>query len=66
MSPLEKITTMNHTEIELNTPSKSFQFEKLSRDIDKIDDLQVLREMAKCHIKLYLKQQEVVASMATM
>jgi len=66
MSPLEKITTMNHTEIELNTPSKSFQFEKLSREIDKIDDLQVLREMAKCHIKLYLKQQEVVASMATM
>lgn len=57
---------MNHTEIELNTPSKSFQFEKLSRDIDKIDDLEVLREMTKCHIKLYLKQQEVVASMATM
>ncbi len=57
---------MNHTEIELNTPSKMFQFEKLSRDIDKIDDLEVLREMTKAHIKLYLKQQEVVASMATM
>ncbi len=66
MLPLERITTMNHTEIELNTPSKSFQFEKLSRDIDKIEDLEVLREMTKCHIKLYLKQQEVVASMATM
>ncbi len=57
---------MNHTEIELNTPSKSFQFEKLSRDIDKIEDLEVLREMTKCHIKLYLKQQEVVASMSRM
>ena len=57
---------MNHSEIELNTPSKSFQFERLSRDIDKIDDLEVLREMTKAHIKLYLKQQEVVAAMATM
>ena len=66
MSPPERIITMNHSEIELNTPSKSFQFEKLSREIDKIDDLEVLKEMAKCHIKLYLKQQEVVASMATM
>ena len=33
---------MNHSEIQLTTPSKSFQFEKLSRDIDKIDDLEVL------------------------
>ena len=41
---------MNHSEIQLTTPSKSFQFEKLSRDIDKIDDLEVLREMTKCHI----------------
>ena len=57
---------MSHTEIQLTTPSKSFQFEKLSREIDKIDDLVVLREMTKCHIKLYFKQQEVVASMATM
>ena len=57
---------MSHTEIELSTPSKMFQFEKLSREIDKIDDLEVLREMTKAHIKLYFKQQEVVTSMASM
>tara|TARA_R100000030_G_scaffold35725_1_gene26647 strand:- start:1316 stop:1516 length:201 start_codon:yes stop_codon:yes gene_type:complete len=66
MSPQERVITMNHSEIELNTPSKSFQFEKLSREIDKIDDVEELRELAKCHIKLYFKQQEVVAGMATM
>ena len=57
---------MNHSEIELNTPSKMFQFEKLSRDIDKIDDLEVLKDICKAHIKLYFKQQEVVKSMAGM
>ena len=54
---------MSHEEIILATPTRMFTFEQLSRDIDKINDIDVLRDMAKSHIKLYLKQQEVVASM---
>ena len=54
---------MSHEEIKLATPTRMFTFEQLSRDIDKINDLEVLRDMTKSHIKLYLKQQEVVASM---
>ncbi len=54
---------MSHEEIKLATPTRMFTFEQLSRDIDKIDDVGVLRDMAKSHIKLYLKQQEVVATM---
>ena len=54
---------MSHEEIKLTTPTRMFTFEQLSRDIDKINDLEVLRDMTKSHIKLYLKQQEVVASM---
>ena len=54
---------MSHEEIKLVTPTRMFTFEQLSRDIDKIDDVKVLREMAKSHIKLYLKQQEVVSTM---
>ena len=54
---------MSHEEIKLATPTRMFTFEQLSRDIDKINDIDVLRDMAKSHIKLYLKQQEVVASM---
>ncbi len=54
---------MSHEEIKLVTPTRMFTFEQLSRDIDKIDDVKVLRDMAKSHIKLYLKQQEVVSTM---
>lgn len=54
---------MNHEEIKLSTPTRMFTFEQLSRDIDKINDPEVLRDMTKSYIKLYLKQQEVVASM---
>jgi len=57
---------MSHEEIKLTTPTRMFTFEQLSRDIDKINDLEVLRDMTKSHIKLYLKQQEVVASMGLM
>ena len=57
---------MSHEEIKLATPTRMFTFEQLSRDIDKINDLEVLRDMTKSHIKLYLKQQEVVASMGLM
>ncbi len=54
---------MSHEEIKLATPTRMFTFEQLSRDIDKINDIEVLRDMTKSHIKLYLKQQEVVATM---
>ena len=57
---------MSHEEIKLATPTRMFTFEQLSRDIDKINDIDTLREMAKSHIKLYLKQQEVVATMGLM
>jgi hypothetical protein len=57
---------MSHEEIKLATPTRMFTFEQLSRDIDKINDLEVLRDMTKSHIKLYLKQQEVVASLGLM
>lgn len=57
---------MSHEEIKLATPTRMFTFEQLSREIDKISDLEVLRDMTKSHIKLYLKQQEVVASLGLM
>tara|TARA_B100000530_G_C15910337_1_gene469118 strand:+ start:880 stop:1080 length:201 start_codon:yes stop_codon:yes gene_type:complete len=47
--------------ITLTKPSKAFEFEKHSRAIDEMDDLNLLRDIAKCYIKLYLKQQETIA-----
>ena len=57
---------MDPSEIELTTTSKMFAYEKFARQIDQIDDLKTLRDIAKTQLKLYLKQQEVVGSMANM
>lgn len=54
---------MDPDKISLENISKMFEYEKLSRDIDSIDDIETLRILAKSHIKLYLSQQEVVASL---
>ena len=52
---------MNPDQISLEDVNKMFEYEKLSRDIDSIDDIEVLKNYAKSYIKLYLKQQEVVS-----
>lgn len=52
---------MNPDDISLETMNKSFAYERLARDVDDIDDPKVLRELAKCYIKLYFKQQEIVS-----
>ena len=56
----------NHTEIELKSTNRMFQFEKLSRDLDTCNDPEVLRNLLKMYIKLYLKQQETVAAIGQM
>ena len=43
--------------------NKSFEYEKLSRDIDNIDDIVSLKNLAKSYIKLYLYQQEVLSNL---
>jgi len=53
---------MNPNSIELENVSKLFEYEKLSRDIDSIEDIETLRNYAKSYIKLYLKQQEVISN----
>jgi hypothetical protein len=53
---------MDPNKITLDNLNKSFEYEKLSRDIDSIDDIETLRNLAKSYIKLYLSQQEVIAS----
>mgnify|MGYP003681400574 FL=1 len=46
--------------ITIDTPSKLFAYEKMSRDIDNCDDIESLKEALRCYVKLYLKQQEVL------
>lgn len=54
---------MDPNSITLDNINKMFEYEKLSRDIDSIDDLETLRNFTKSYIKLYLKQQEVVSKL---
>lgn len=54
---------MNPDDITLDTMGKQFAYEKVSRDIESITDLDALKNIAKSFAKLYYKQQEVVAKL---
>jgi hypothetical protein len=50
----------------LNSINGSFEFEKLSREIDTIGDLETCKSMLKAYVKLYIKQRETFAATAKM
>lgn len=50
-------------QIELENISKLFEYEKISRDLDSIDDIEIVKNFAKAYARLYLKQQEVVSKL---
>lgn len=56
---------MDPDKIELENLSKSFEYFKVATEIDSIDNLDDVKNIAKCYYKLYLKQQEVVAQLIT-
>jgi len=56
---------MNPSDIELSDINKMLVYEQQARDIDKMDRDQAIN-FAKAYLKLYLKQQEVVAGLAKM
>ena len=56
---------MNPSDIELDTTFRMFEYEKMARDIDKMDLEQAIN-CAKSYLKLYLKQQEVVIGLSKM
>jgi len=51
---------INPDEIELESISKLFEYEKISREIDNCENVEYLKNICKCYIKLYFKQQEVI------
>jgi putative heme degradation protein len=52
---------MDPDSIELSNLTKSFEYIKFSNQIDSIDDMNDLKNLAKCYFKLYLKQQEIIS-----
>ena len=51
---------MKSDDISLQTTSKMFEYEKLSREIEECDDMATLKEMFRVQVKLYMKLQETV------
>ena len=51
---------MNPDDIKLETTSRQFHYETLSRDIEKCNDVKVLKNQLRAWIKLYMKQQETM------
>jgi hypothetical protein len=47
---------MNPDDIELTNPSQSFEYEKMSREIDECGDVELLQQMCKFLVKLEMKQ----------
>jgi hypothetical protein len=54
---------MDQNDIELETIDKLFEYEKHSRFIDELS-FEELKNFSKLYCKLYLKQQEVLATMS--
>jgi hypothetical protein len=57
---------MDPDKIELENLSKSFEYFKVSSEIDSIDDIEKVKLIAKSYYKLYLKQQEVVSNLGSL
>jgi hypothetical protein len=54
---------MNPDKIILENIGKMFEYEKISREIDSISDIEQIKNIAKSYAKLYFKQQEVIAEL---
>ena len=56
---------MNPDDIELTNLNKSFEYFKIAKEIDGLEGIENLKTVAKCYAKLYLKTQEVKASIGS-
>jgi hypothetical protein len=54
---------MNHEELKLESINKLFEFEKISREIDTCTNIDLMKNLCKCYVKLYMKQQETLSSL---
>lgn len=52
---------MKHEDLTLETVSKMFEYEKISREIDTCTNIDRLKNICKCYVKLYMKQEEVIS-----
>ena len=54
---------MNPTHVQLESPEKEFEYEKIARTVDRMDDIEEIKMMLKYTIKMGMKQTEVFSKM---
>ena len=52
--------SLDPNSINIDSLAKSFEYERLSRELDECDNVDQLRETAKCFLKLYMKTTEAL------
>jgi len=52
--------------IEIQNLNKAFEYIKIEREIDTLEQIENVKKVAKCYAKLYLKTQETVASLGNL
>lgn len=57
---------MDPDKIQLENLSKNFEYVKASMEIDAIEDIDDLKNIAKSYMKLYMKQQEVLVDLISL
>jgi len=56
---------MDPDKINLENLSKNFEYFKIATEIDSIENIDQLKNIAKSYVKLYFKQQEVLTDIMT-
>ena len=51
---------VNPNKIKLNSISKKFQYSNISRRLDRIDDIIVLKKMVRYYVRLHLYHEEMM------
>lgn len=49
--------------LELQSISKLFEYERISREIENCTDLDELKNLCKCYVKLYFSLEEMVQNL---
>lgn len=53
---------MNPDDIKIENVSKLFEYEKISREIDSCTNLDLMKNLCKCYVKLYFGLEEYMQS----
>lgn len=54
---------MDPKDIELDDLNKIFEYERISRELDTCTNIDIIKNLCKCYVKLYFKQQETISLM---